>query len=99
MMQAILQEIFLAQVVEKDNHRQEAYLFTLIKKTKMKGKVYRRILGVVTTAIILIGASCTKDNNDNSQYDQIQPRGPKPSWGPTLTPQMQTVIETLDTIS
>lgn len=27
------------------------------------------------------------------------PKGPKPAWGPTITPQMQTVIETLDTIA
>ena len=35
----------------------------------------------------------------NSDVDAIMPKGPKPSWGPTLTPQMQAVIETLDTIA
>ena len=55
-------------------------------------------------ALVLIGfASCEK-NSDNDgttdeQYEKIQPKGPKPEWGPTITPQMQTVIETLDSIS
>lgn len=46
-------------------------------------------------------ASCNKDDNDSTtpdQYAQIQPKGPKPAWGPTLTPQMQTVIEALDSL-
>jgi acetyl esterase/lipase len=44
--------------------------------------------------------SCKKDNTyNNEEYVKIQPKGPKPSWGPTITPQMQTVIETLDTIA
>jgi acetyl esterase/lipase len=33
------------------------------------------------------------------ETDVIMPKGPKPAWGPTLTPQMQTVIEALDTIA
>lgn len=32
-------------------------------------------------------------------YESIQPSKAKPAWGPTLTPQMQAVIETLDTIA
>ena len=54
-------------------------------------------------ALLFIGfASCNKDNNDDDTtdvYAKIQPKGPKPSWGPTITPQMQTVIETLDSIA
>ncbi|MBE7171036.1 MAG: alpha/beta hydrolase [Williamsia sp.] len=42
--------------------------------------------------------SCTKEDNivADDPYDRIQPSGPKPAWGPTINPQMQTVIETLD---
>ncbi|MGI8638174.1 MAG: alpha/beta hydrolase [Segetibacter sp.] len=40
-----------------------------------------------------------KEGTSNNEYNKIQPKGPKPSWGPTITPQMLTVIETLDSIS
>ena len=50
-------------------------------------------------AVILMAATaCEKEANStiDDPYDRIQPSGPKPSWGPTINPQMQTVIETLD---
>ena len=50
--------------------------------------------------ILTAFASCEKDDNDDKDvYEAIQPRGTKPAWGPTLTPQMQTVIEALDTVA
>ncbi len=58
---------------------------------------------VSTAAVAVLGfTSCTKDNNNGTtedQYERIQPSKPKPKWGPTLTPQMQTVVETLDSIA
>lgn len=47
-------------------------------------------------------AACKKNHdNDNTDdvYAGIQPKGPKPSWGQSIKPQMQTVIEVLDTIA
>jgi acetyl esterase/lipase len=55
-------------------------------------------IGLITMSIIGL-LSCEKNTNQNDSYNQIQPSGPKPAWGPTITPQMQAVIETLDTIS
>jgi acetyl esterase/lipase len=66
------------------------------------GRLKKGLSSVALTVVLLTGiTSCDKndDDVDNSQYEQIQPKGPKPSWAPTITPQMQTVIETLDTIS
>lgn len=44
-------------------------------------------------------SSCKKGITTSSIYDNIKPKGPKPAWGPSITPQMLTVIETLDSIS
>src|SRR5688572_17113517 len=75
----------------------------------MEKKKFRTSVGLTTRMYVavlfclLLGLifSCDKDDDDvdNSQYDRIQPKGPKPAWGPTITPQMQAVIETLDSIS
>jgi len=69
----------------------------LKKDNVLKGKS-NYALGILCTVLIAI-SSCSKSTVENNQYDLIQPKGPKPSWGPTITPQMQTVIETLDTLS
>ncbi len=55
-------------------------------------------LGLMTVVTL---AACSKDdnNNNNSVYDRIKPSQPAPSWGPDIAPQMQAVIETLDSIS
>lgn len=62
---------------------------------------WKRMISVSLIAVVLAGlSSCEKESTeDDKQYNQIQPKGPKPAWAPTITPQMQTVIETLDTIS
>ncbi len=73
----------------------------------MKGKNYTTDKAPFTTkwflflfAVISMAAgSCTKEETATTAddpYDRIQPNGPKPAWGPTINPQMQTVIETLD---
>jgi len=49
--------------------------------------------------LIFTFSSCEKNTDLNNQYKQIRPTKPKPSWAPTITPQMLAVIETLDTIS
>ncbi len=65
--------------------------FLLLRKTYFLLAIYG-LLGI---------ASCSK-NSDNSNpgypYSQIKPTKPTPSWGLDLTPQMQTVIEALDTL-
>lgn len=44
--------------------------------------------------ILLFTVSCSKDEN-KTPIDNIKPSGAKPSWAPSITPQMQTVIEKL----
>jgi len=56
------------------------------------------LLSLVAFMLITFVA-CKKDHTDYVQYKQIRPTKPKPAWAPTITPQMQAVIETLDTIS
>jgi len=69
----------------------------------MKNKNYqlkiRSSIALTLTSLALLTLSCNKDDNDNYPYDQIKPKGPKPAWGPTITPQMQTVIEALDSLT
>lgn len=43
----------------------------------------------------LLMSSCSDDNDDVT----ITPKGPKPAWGPDITPQMLTVIEKLDSLT
>ena len=53
-------------------------------------------LKLAAIAAVVTFASCDKDNdNNNDPTSVITPSGPKPAWGPTLTPQMQTVVEKL----
>lgn len=46
-------------------------------------------------------SSCEKDNEGeySNNYETVKGKGPRPSWGPTLTDQMLAVIEVLDTIA
>lgn len=55
-------------------------------------------LFLLVAVLLMATMSCSKEDNSSNDdpYDRIQPNGPKPSWGPTINPQMQAVIETLD---
>jgi acetyl esterase len=64
-------------------------------KQKTRGLLFLGIVSVVSLTI----PACKKDSTSNDPFSQIQPKGPKPTWGPTITSQMQTVIETLDSLS
>lgn len=69
-----------------------------VTRTKRSGFYVPGFLFSLLLVVVLLTTSCNKDDDFN-QYSQIMPKGPKPAWGPTITPQMQTVIETLDTIA
>lgn len=58
-------------------------------------KVFLVVLCLAMVSLVI--TSCKKE--EHNPYSQIHPKGPKPLWGPTITPQMQTVIETLDSLS
>ena len=62
-----------------------------------KTKCRNFLSGIFMLATIAAMTSCDKNDNDNSLT--IQPKGPKPAWGPDITPAMQTVIEKLDTLT
>lgn len=47
-------------------------------------------------AMAVLMFACTKKDGVDPAIAAIKPKGPKPAWGPTITPQMQTVIEKLD---
>ena len=63
------------------------------------GKRQPALLLSLLTILVISFSSCEKNWEDSIQYKQIRPTKPKPAWAPTITPQMQAVIETLDTIS
>lgn len=70
------------------------------KKLNALLKNNRQILLVIFTLAFFGLASCQKLTPvHNHQYSQIKPKGPKPAWGPDITPQMQAVIEALDSLS
>ncbi|MEJ7767904.1 MAG: alpha/beta hydrolase [Chitinophagaceae bacterium] len=49
----------------------------------------------ICLAVMISIISCNKNEVDPA-IAAIKPKGPKPAWGPTITPQMQTVIEKLE---
>lgn len=53
----------------------------------------KRLLAV--TGLIATMSSCI----DDDPYKGVEPKGPKPEWGPSITPQMLAVIEKLDSLS
>ncbi|WP_324680426.1 alpha/beta hydrolase [Hymenobacter sp. GOD-10R] len=58
----------------------------------------RRLGAFLLAATVLAGAtSC--DDDDSTPDTGIHPAGPPPVWGPTIKPEMQTVIEKLDNLS
>ena len=68
----------------------------MFKKLTPRLKV---ILGIAL--FVSFTTSCKKDVVVNSPIlndtlNKIKPKGPKPAWGPTITDQMLTVIEKLD---
>jgi len=58
----------------------------------------RRLLSALLLAGVLAGTTSCDDDSDDPAVT-ITPAGPKPEWGPTIHPEMQTVIEKLDQLS
>lgn len=56
-------------------------------------------IAVVLTIMATFYCCNKNDNTNNDVYNRIQPKGPKPVWAGTITSQMQTVIEALDTLA
>ena len=73
-----------------------------MKQTFLKRSIISRS-GFILVPIIILSlmqlTSCKKDEPKVDDYSKITPKGAKPAWGSTITPQMQTVIEALDSIS
>lgn len=63
-----------------------------LKKVNIKRTLFK--LSFIASAGLLI-SSCSKNNNNTSTINTIMPTGAKPTWGPDITPQMQTIIEKL----
>ena len=57
-------------------------------------KTFSRLMLCVLLLSAVV-SSCSKDDNSNSPINNIKPSGPKPAWAPSITPQMQTVLEKL----
>ncbi|WP_316248062.1 alpha/beta hydrolase [Hymenobacter sp. BT491] len=49
--------------------------------------------------LLALAFSACNDDDGASPVTTIMPKGPKPEWGPTIKPEMQTVIEKLDELS
>jgi len=58
----------------------------------------RQLLCSLALLLVLPFTACD-DDSANSPTTTIRPKGPKPEWGPTIKPEMQTVIEALDSLS
>ncbi|WP_199200382.1 alpha/beta hydrolase [Adhaeribacter arboris] len=67
-------------------HKNPVYSF--INRSRLL--YFLTILGLVVTL-----SSCQDDDSDTG----IDPSKPKPEWGPTIKPEMQAVIEALDSLS
>ncbi|WP_228466548.1 alpha/beta hydrolase family protein [Adhaeribacter swui] len=56
-----------------------------------------RLLSIFTIfGLVLSLSACQDDDESNTGID---PSKPKPEWGPTIKPEMQAVIEALDSLS
>lgn len=55
--------------------------------------VYLKGLSVLFICLVIL-SSCSK--NDDDDHAAIKPTGPTPVWGPTIEPEMQAVIEKLE---
>ena len=78
---------------------------TRIRKAATKkltiGQIYkspwlRRFHLVALIGLIATMSACKEDEEAETG---ITPKGPKPEWAPTIKPEMQTVIEALDSLS
>ncbi|MDF7814985.1 alpha/beta hydrolase [Hymenobacter sp. YC55] len=58
----------------------------------------RHLLRCLALLLVLPFTACDDDDSASSPT-VIRPKGPKPEWGPTIKPEMQTVIEALDSLS
>ncbi|WP_106637991.1 alpha/beta hydrolase [Siphonobacter sp. SORGH_AS_0500] len=58
-------------------------------------KKHRLLLkgGYLLAMFALLSLTACNKNDDTDPGKDIQPTGPKPSWGPTIKPQMQAIIE------
>ncbi|UOQ69776.1 hypothetical protein [Hymenobacter volaticus] len=57
----------------------------------------RQLLRCLALLLVLPFTAC--DDDSATATTTIRPKGPKPDWGPTIKPEMQTVIEALDSLS
>ncbi|MCX6213684.1 alpha/beta hydrolase, partial [Spirosoma sp.] len=62
----------------------------------MKNKFFARLLlPLIVVNSVLLALTACQDHRLPQPGQTIQPSGPKPDWAPTITPQMQAVIEEL----
>jgi acetyl esterase len=69
---------------------------TILSPSRL-GWLNRPVITGFLFALTLTFSACHKD--DTSPTATIRPKGPIPTWGPTIKPEMQTVIEALDSLS
>ena len=78
----------------------------LIKAYIMKKLIFTAIAFFIYTTALTTLSSCnlntttkndsTMNNTDTTTGKAIKPKGPKPDWAPGITPEMQAVIEKLE---
>lgn len=59
------------------------------------------LLTAAMITLVTCFSACDKDNENETGFDYgtIKPKGQKPAWGPSITGQMQAVIEAFDTLA
>jgi len=76
-------------------------LFSLKKQAnaaRPKKNNWLRFFTLIATVGLITSMSACNDDDD-ALLTGIKPKGEKPAWGPTIAPEMQTVIEALDSLS
>ena len=70
---------------------------TFLKRSFSSGLTIFLLPAIILSIMQL--SSCRVDDPPNRDYRKVIPKKSKPAWAETITPQMQTVIETLDSMS
>jgi len=65
---------------------------------RQRKRNWLRFFSLIAMVGLITSMSACNDDDDDSG-NGITPKGEKPEWGPTIKPEMQTVIEALDSLS
>jgi len=65
---------------------------------RQKKNNWLRLFSLLAVLGLITSMSACKDDDDDTSSG-ITPKGSKPTWGPTIAPEMQAVVEALDSLT